>query len=155
MFQRKFFIVLGTALLLAAASTLVLAGVPKGKAELKIDHAPGKKGAVAFPHAKHVDTFKTADGKPISCKSCHHTLKTATAKSASDVKGCTTCHSKPGDALKDVGGKKAPAIAALKDGGKVDKKSLLLHKTCVTCHKKVVKAGGDKKIGKCKNCHKK
>ncbi len=154
MFQRKLVFILGTALLLAAATTLVLAGVPKGKGELKIDHAPGKKGAVAFSHAKHADTYKTADGKTITCKACHHTLKSAAPKKPTDVKACTACHVKPGEALKEIGGKKAPAIATLKDNGKVAKKSLLLHKSCVSCHKKVDKAAGEKKIGKCKNCHK-
>jgi hypothetical protein len=154
MLKRRLVTILGTALLIAAASTLVLAGVPKGKGELKIDQAPGKKGAVAFNHAKHADEYKKAGGKSISCKDCHHTLKADTPKKPSAVKACSTCHAKPGEALKDVGGKKAPAVAALKDNGKVDKKSLLFHKSCVGCHKLVDKAGEDKKISKCKNCHK-
>ena len=151
---RTMFIVGVVAAALGSAA-LVFAGVPAKSATLKIDAIPGKKGAVKFAHAKHADAYKDAKGKAISCKTCHHTLKTATPAKPGAVKKCSECHVKPGVALKKVGGKDAPALAAMK-GDKVDKKSVLFHTSCNKCHKAVVKVNAEaktKKIDKCKGCH--
>ncbi len=135
-------------------SGLVLAAdVPKGKEVLKLNSIKGKKGPLKFPHAKHVKEFKDHKGKAIACKTCHHTAK----KNAKKVKKCTACHVAEGQTQKEHKGKKA-AFLALKKGKKFNKKTVIFHKTCIKCHKKVVKVNADakkKKIDKCKGCHKK
>jgi hypothetical protein len=132
---------------LLTVSALVVAGVPADKAEIKIDQIEGKKGAVAFPHKKHAEEYKKADGKEIACSDCHHTSKA----DGSDVAACSSCHVKEGAAQKEHGGKKAPFVATTKDG-KVDQKSIVFHKTCIDCHKSMKAAG--KSIHSCKTCHK-
>ena len=148
----------GLAALLAVGlfSAIAMAGVPADKAEITIDHIKGPKGAVVFPHAKHPAEFKQADGKPIVCKTCHHKLKVDTPKDPKSVKGCPACHVPEGQAQKEIDGKKAPFFAVKKDNGKIDTKSVIFHKRCRACHKKVAKADPEKKgLPKCKNCHKK
>ena len=138
-------------------SGLVLAAdVPKGKEVLKIDLIKGKKGKVKFSHAKHSKEYKTAKGKAISCKMCHHTLK-GPPKNPKKVKKCSECHVAEGQTQKEFKGKKA-AFLAVKKGKKIDKKSVIFHKTCVKCHKAAAKKDPElkkKKIAKCKNCHSK
>lgn len=152
--KQHFGIALVVALTLGV-SGLVLAGVPAKTATLKIDVVPGSKGAVKFAHAKHAAEYKDAAGKAISCKACHHTLKTDTPTDAGSVKSCGSCHVKPGTAEKTVDGKKAPAFATMK-GDKADTKSVLFHQMCVSCHKKAADASPEikaKKIQTCKGCH--
>ncbi len=142
----------------AAAFTMVSAvgvayavDVPKDKAEIKIDLIKGKKGAVKFSHAKHATEYKDEKGEAIACKTCHHTDKAP--KSAKEVKGCSDCHVADGEAQKEHNGKKAPFLAAKKDDD-FDKKTVIFHKTCEGCHKKVAKAVPEKaELGKCKTCH--
>ena len=151
---RNMFVALVMTATLASAAW-VYAGVPAKAAELMIDVIPGKKGAVKFAHAKHAGTYKDAKGKVLTCKTCHHTLKTATPADPKKVQKCSECHVKPGQPLKKVGSKDAPALAAMK-GAKLDKNSVIFHATCVKCHKAVVKvneAAKTKKIDKCKGCH--
>ncbi len=139
-----------------ALSSLVLAAdVPKGKEVLKIDIIKGKKGVVKFPHAKHVKEFKDAKGKAITCKNCHHTLR-GPPKNPKKVEKCSDCHVAEGQPQKTHGGKKARLLAKKKGEG-IDRKTVIFHKRCVECHKAVAKANPEmkKKIGKCKNCHKK
>lgn len=127
----------------------LMAGVPKGKETLKIDMIPGKKGAVEFPHAKHVDEFKGKGGVKIECKNCHHT-----ATSDKDVKKCSDCHVKPGETLKKIGDKEAPALATMKSPDKADTKTIIFHKRCKDgCHKEL-KGENPKKLTSCKLCHK-
>jgi len=140
----------GLAISLMMFGTAVWAGVPAGKETLKISDlaADGSKGPVEFPHAKHVNEFKKADGSAIVCKDCHHM-----AKSEKDAKSCNACHVLPGKAQKEVDGKKAPFMAE-KKGSKYDRKSVIFHKRCLDmCHEAVKKATG-KKITSCKTCHK-
>jgi hypothetical protein len=128
----------------AAAFTMVSAvgvayavDVPKDKAEIKLDLIKGKKGAVKFSHAKHASEYKDEKGEAIACKTCHH----------------TDCHVADGEAQKEHNGKKAPFLAAKKDDD-FDKKTVIFHKTCEGCHKKVAKAVPEKaELGKCKTCH--
>lgn len=130
-------------LCIVALAAVVLAGVPEGKETLKIDHIEGKKGAVTFPHAKHVDEFKKPDGSAITCKDCHHTAATE-----ADAKACVSCHVKEGEAQVESGGQKARFVAVAKGDG-VDQKSVIFHETCLGCHKKIE----GKKITSCKTCH--
>jgi len=128
-------------------ATAVWAGVPAGKEDLKIDLMHGKKGAVSFPHKKHAEEFKKADGSAITCKDCHHT-----AKSDDDIEACGSCHVLPGNAQKEVDGKKAPFLGT-KKGDKFDQKSVIFHTACLKgCHDAVKKKTG-KKITSCKTCH--
>ncbi len=144
-----------TWLLAVATGTLLISGVvfaidvPKDKQEIKIEHLKGKKGAVTFPHHKHATEFKNAKGEPLTCKTCHHTEK-AEPKSAKEVKGCPECHMQEGQPQKEFNGKKAPYMAT-KSGDDWDKKSVIFHKVCLDCHKKLATA--EKPIDKCKNCH--
>ena len=139
-------LVLGSALVLLASA--VWAGVPKGKEELKIDLIEGDKGVVAFPHAKHNTDYKKAGGAAIVCKDCHHT-----STDEKEVKACSGCHVKEGEAQKEHDGKKAPFLAT-KKGDKIDRKTVIFHARCLdNCHKAVQKESG-KKITGCKTCHK-
>lgn len=138
--------------MVSVASVVHAADVPKDKAEIKIDLIKGKKGAVKFSHAKHASEYKDEKGGAITCKTCHHTDK-AEPKNAKDVKGCGDCHVADGEAQKEHNGKKAPFTAVKKDDD-FDKKTVIFHKTCEGCHKKVAKAVPEKAdIAKCKNCH--
>jgi hypothetical protein len=134
----------GTSTLLWAAA------VPANKATIQIDHLPGKKGAVAFPHAKHAADFKKQGGAPIQCKDCHHTEKTDTPDPKA-VKACATCHLVEGQP-KDVDGKKAPLMGE-KIAGKDEYKipTVLFHKLCQNCHQKTKVEG--KNLGACTTCH--
>lgn len=138
--------------MVSVAGVVHAADVPKDKAEIKIDLIKGKKGAVKFSHAKHASEYKDDKGGAITCKTCHHTEK-AEPKSAKDVKGCSDCHVSDGEAQKEHNGKKAPFLASKKDDD-FDKKTVIFHKTCEGCHKKIAKAVPEKAdVGKCKNCH--
>ncbi len=136
-------------------SGMVLAAdVPKGKEILKIDLIKGRKGKVKFTHAKHVKEHKTANGKAITCKMCHHTLK-GTPKNPKKVTKCSACHVAEGQRQRKHKGHKA-AFLAVKKGKKINKKSVIFHKTCVRCHKAVARKNTKlKKIAKCSNCHSK
>lgn len=139
-----------TVVALAAVVALmgvVLAGVPEDKASITVDLLAGKKGAVTFAHAKHATGYKKADGSAIACKDCHHTMKAETDK----VQACAACHVAEGEA-KEVEGKKAPALGTAKAPGEIELKSILMHKTCVDCHK-AVSEKAEKKIGGCTTCH--
>lgn len=132
-----------------ASVAVIAADIPAGKETISIDQLPGKKGTVEFPHAKHSKEFKDPSGAAIACKNCHHTAKDGEAP-----KACGSCHVKPGEAEKDIGGKKAAALATMKSADKVNQKSVIYHQRCRdACHKKVKIEG--KKIGSCKACHKK
>lgn len=132
------------------AGLAIAASVPAGKETIKIDDIKGDKGVVEFNHAKHTTDYKKAGAKAIACKDCHHTLK-ADDGAGEKVEACTTCHVL--DTPKDVGGKKAPVLATMKDG-KADLKSIVFHPQCKDgCHKEM-KAEG-KNITACNTCHKK
>ena len=142
-------LLMGVVIVLAGA-TVLAADVPSGKETLKIDLVDGKKGAVEFQHAKHTTTYKKKDGSKIECVDCHHTIK-----GDEKAKACSTCHVKVGEAEKDVGGKKAPALAAMK-GDKVNTKSVIFHTRCKdACHKEIGKTAEGVKLTSCKTCHKK
>jgi len=135
------------------SALVVAADVPAGKEEVVLNALGGKQGPVKFPHAKHVKEFKKKGGAAIVCKDCHHTLKADAPGAGEKAESCATCHVKPGEAEKEIGGKKAPAIAVMK-GDKADMKSVIYHKECADgCHKDM-KAEG-KNITVCKTCHQK
>jgi len=96
-----------------------------GPAKLDIDVDGKGKAVKAFDHAKH----QQMEGIKGDCKKCHHTTK-----AGEKPKKCGTCHTDKKD--KDA---KTGAIGFKK----------AFHKTCQDCHKKK-----DKKLGKCKVCHK-
>jgi Class III cytochrome C family. len=139
--------------LMFAVTATVLAGVPENKKTIIIDHLPGKKGAVTFEHAKHVDSHKKASDKAITCKDCHHTLKDDSPADAKSVKACTECHVMEGAPQKEYDGKKAPYLGNKNDKGDFVASNVLYHKTCQKCHKEMSKEG--KKIDTCTTCHKK
>jgi hypothetical protein len=144
---RKLALILGGALLLVSG-LVVAADIPGDKAEISIDLIEGKKSATPFPHAKHATEFKKKGGAKIECKDCHHTL----ASDREKPKACSECHVKVGEAEKEIGGKKAPALAKEKSPGKIDQKSVIFHINCKDgCHKEM-KAEG-KKITSCTVCH--
>jgi len=142
-----------TAVIALCITALVMAAeVPADKASMTLELMPTKQGKVVFPHAKHAKEFKK-NGAAITCKDCHHTLKAVEPGAGEKIEACTTCHAKAGEAEKDVGGKKAPAVATLKDG-KAEMKSVIFHKTCLDgCHKQAKVEG--KNLGACKTCHQK
>ena len=91
------------------------------------------------------------------CKNCHHTLA-VDKPNVKDVKACTSCHVAEGTPQKVIDGKKASFLGVHKKDGKWDDKSILLHKTCRTCHtslKEARKAKGLPAIQGCPTCHKK
>lgn len=136
---------------LSAGALVAAAGF---EASITFDHVPGTKGAATFGHAAHADGYKKADGTAITCRTCHHTVKTD-RPSPAEVKACGTCHVAEGKPQVVVGGKKAPFIAVKNvDKDQYDKKSPLLHKTCLTCHQKVRKNSKGESITGCKKCHK-
>lgn len=135
---------------LMLAGAALAANVPAGKESMKIDTIPGEKGAVEFPHAKHL-TFKGPGDKAITCKSCHHTLKGDAPGAGESAQACTVCHVL--NTPKTVDGKPAPVLANMKDG-KAELKSVLFHTQCKDgCHKEMKAAG--KNITGCNTCHKK
>ena len=137
--------------MLVSGAVMAAATVPAGKETVKIDVIPGDKGAVEFPHAKHVTTFKKVGGKAIVCKDCHHTLKADEPTATDAAQACQTCHVL--DTPKTVDGKTAPVLATMKEG-KADLKSVIFHERCKDgCHKEM-KAEG-KNITGCNTCHKK
>lgn len=137
-------------LMIVLATGAFAASVPAGKETIKLDVIPGDKGAVEFPHAKHM-TFKGPGDKAITCKDCHHTLKGDAPAAGETVAACTSCHVL--DTPKTVGGKPAPVLATMK-GGKAELKSVLFHTSCKDgCHKEMKAAG--KNITGCNTCHKK
>lgn len=149
--MHKRMLVAGLALVVLGVSGVVVAGVPADKAEITINVMKNKKAAVVFPHAKHATLFKDANGKSLTCQTCHHTAKTE-----KDVKACTECHVMPGQAQKDFNGKKAPFLGEKKDNGSFKMKSILFHEKCLNCHKAVAKANPAKKsLKSCKTCHNK
>lgn len=144
---RKLSLALAATVLLVSG-LVVAADIPGDKATISIDLIEGKKGAVKFEHAKHVAEYKKAGGAAITCKDCHHTLKS----DADPIKPCSECHVKMGTAEKEIDGKKAMALATEKSAGKIDQKSIIFHQNCTEgCHK-AMKAEG-KKITACKTCH--
>ncbi len=144
--------VFGSVAAMGTMAILLGAAIPDDKKELKIDNLDGKKGAVVFKHGKHAEEFKTADGKDIVCKSCHHTLEADEPADVAKVKVCKECHVLPGETQKEHGGKTAPFLGEKKSSGKFDKKKILMHTNCGGCHKKQ-EAKKYKKLKKCKNCH--
>lgn len=133
--------------ILLASGWVVAADIPSDKEALTLSDLGGKQGPVAFQHQKHVKEFKKKGAAAIVCNDCHHKLQ------GDKVVGCKECHAKPGEAEKTIDGKKALALATVKDG-KAEMKSVLYHKTCIDgCHKEM-KAEG-KNITGCKTCHKK
>jgi len=146
-------LILVTILCAVALSALALAGVPEDKKTLKLDLIPGKKGVVTFEHEKHATAHKGPGGKAITCKECHHTEKADSPADPKSVKPCTECHVLTGEP-KVIDGKKAPILAKKNDkGDDFVPTSVLFHKNCTDCHKKM-KAEG-KKIDGCTTCHKK
>jgi len=139
----------GAAAALLASGIAFAATIPADKEAMTLTGIPGDQPAVKFPHAKHVTTFKAAD-KAIVCKDCHHTLEAADGGTAK-VESCETCHVKPDQAQKEVGGKKAPFLYALKDG-KAEMKTVIFHAKCKDgCHKTLKIEG--KNMTACKTCH--
>jgi hypothetical protein len=121
---------------------------------VQIDHIPGKKGAVVFMHEEHAARRHRPDGAKIVCKDCHHTLAGNEPAAGQDVKPCRACHVPPGQTANTIGDKVAPLLAVEKNPGKIDTKSILMHKTCVDgCHKPLSKTHPNKKIATCRNCH--
>lgn len=139
---KKWVLLAGLSLFVVSASGVVIAAE---KAVIKIDQIPGKKGAVTFNHGKHINEYKAKGGAAITCKDCHHTLKSAADKAG--AKACSECHVKPGEAQKG----KAPFLYAA-EGDKIDQKSVIYHGRCLDCHKAMKAEGKD--IAGCKTCHK-
>ncbi len=138
------------AVALLASGFAFAATIPADKAEMKISEIPGDQPATPFAHAKHATTYKGAGGKAITCKDCHHELKTPDGGTAK-VEACSVCHVKPDQAQKTVDGKPAPFLYTLKDG-KAEMKSILYHQQCKDgCHKQVKVEG--KNLTACKTCH--
>jgi hypothetical protein len=140
------------ALVLAAPwTTRAAAQVPAGKEVLVLERIPGKTGKVRFTHADHILRYKRPDGTPIRCRDCHHTLATDDPPTPLPPMRCSGCHAGLGEPAREIGGKVAPPLAALKPDGAVDHKTILFHAYCRACHKKV--PGGAKKLATCKSCH--
>lgn len=151
MSKAKLTLVVAMGAVVLGISGMVMAGVPAGKEVITIQAMPVKQGVVTFAHAKHATEFKKADGSAISCKDCHHTMKTPDGAGGEVVQACTECHVKEG-APKTIDGKVAPAVATI-TAGKAEMKSVIFHKTCLDCHKAMKAAG--KNIAVCGTCHKK
>jgi hypothetical protein len=150
------------ALLLATASALVLAigapwpargaaEVPIGKEVLVLERIPGKTGKVRFTHAEHIRRYRRPDGAPIRCRDCHHTLATDDPPVPLPPMRCSGCHAALGEPAREIDGRRARPMAALKPDGAVDHKTILFHDYCRDCHRKV--PGGARKLATCKVCH--
>ncbi len=149
--MKKTVALVGGLVMLVSGAVYAAATVPAGKETIKIDMIPGDKGAVEFPHAKHM-TFKVG-GKAVECKNCHHMLKGPTPAPGEAVAPCNSCHTL--DTPKKIEGKDVPVLAIVKNG-KAELKSVLIHKTCKDqCHKEVKTASDGTNLTSCNTCHKK
>lgn len=131
------------------------AEVPRGREVIEVDHVPGRLGAVPFRHAYHNRKYRRPDGAPIRCRDCHHTLAGHEPTSPAELEAmrCTLCHPRLGDPPRNMGGKVARPVAALRPDGAIDHRSILFHDYCQGCHR--AQRGGERMLAACKVCHEK
>lgn len=134
------------------APAYAAAAVPAGKEVLLLDRIPGAMGAVRFTHAEHVLRHRQADGSPLRCRTCHHTLTTEDPPTPLPPMRCSGCHPAVGQPARIIDGKAARPMAALKPEGPVDYRTILFHDYCRDCHKKIQRQSG-RRLAACKACH--
>lgn len=138
-------------LLPALLSLLLTVPVPAGKEVMVLSHIPGKLGSVTFTHARHASTYRMPDGTSIRCVDCHHTLAAGDPVEPLPDMRCTLCHVPMGEQEKEVGGKKARALAGRKPDGAIDFRTVLFHDQCRGCHARI--PAGALSLAACKVCH--
>ncbi len=142
---------LATFALLVLAADLAI-DVPPGKETLVIHLIPGKLDPVKFAHAEHAHNRHLADGTPLRCKNCHHMLPDGEEKPPLSLMRCEACHVGIGETPKVIEGKTAAPLAGLKPDGAIDFRTILFHKYCLDCHRKLQEQV-NKKLSVCKTCH--
>ena len=153
---RKLFLTLAMAGMVCVFLAAGLQAGTQAPDVIKMDHKAypeHTKGIVEFSHKKHTAEYGA------KCGDCHHDDKgqpLTALKEGDDVKPCLDCHSKPGEAPKEV--KKEWKDKKLKKD-ETDKLAReyhaeAIHDNCIGCHKTWNKENKSKAAPtSCTKCH--